>query len=173
MGGCLDPESSENSTIQALLAEIDYEATVTTRGVMADASGKQLTIDALEATLAFINEVTGRRYESVTAPTPVIDLKTIKLLYLRSFSSDANIFQRLRSPLAGGNPTMEHRIHGSSSRNEGTFILANGLIDQLRLEISESRLSLIESSLMTTSKLIDYFALENVELVEPLTCPQS
>lgn len=167
-GSNLDPDDTQVGTIQALLVEINHEATMSTKGVLSDPSGKRLTIEALDSTLSFIETATGRRYRSEVESLPINVLKTIKLLYALNDSSDTHFFRRIQSPLHGGDATMEFRITGSSSRNKYTADLVNALLSQLRLGIDETKLRQIEASLLTNSKLLSCIAIENQELIKPI-----
>lgn len=164
----LDSDLDLTGTIQELLAELNHEAAFNSKGMLVDSSGRKLTFEALQPTLDFIAEVTGRRYRSETESLPIVALKTMKLLYTTNDGSDTHLFKRLRSPMAGGTPTMEFRTTGASSRNGRTFALARKLLDRLSMEISASRLRQIDNSLLTSSKLIDCIAIENQELVSPI-----
>ncbi|MFC4729601.1 hypothetical protein [Coralloluteibacterium thermophilus] len=160
----------QTATINELLDELNYEETRTSQGSMAansQSNGKLITMQALESTLSFIREAVGEELNGTTRHHPIKTIKTIKLLYAKKDDSGSHLFRRLARP-KDDSATMEHWTARSTTRNEYTIKLADELMQTLSLELEPERLRRIETSLLTTSKLLECIEHETFEILEPI-----
>ncbi len=160
----------QTATINELLNELNYEGTRTFRGSMAansQSNGKLITMQGLESTLSFIREAVGVELNGTTRHLPISTIKTIKLLYAKNDDSGSHLFRRLARP-EDDSATMEHWTTRRTTRNEYTIKLADEILETLGLELSPERLRRIETSLLTTSKLLECIEHENFEILEPI-----
>ena len=165
-----NPDEPQTATIKELLNELNYEGTRTPRGSIAASSqsdGNLINMQALESTLKFIPAATGEDLTGATHDLPISTIKTIKVLYAKNDDSGSHLFRRLARP-TDGSATMEHWTTRRTTRNEYTIKLADELLENLSLELSPERLRRIETSLLTTSKLLECIELENFEILEPI-----
>jgi len=185
--GKSNPFEEQTGTIKELLSELNYEndhsssgafaAKVVSSRVPSDRTGggnvdsgavEVINVESLERTLRFIQKATGRALSSTTERLPLSTLKTIKLLYTKNADSGIQLFRCITRPGDDEDPTMEFRITDGSTRNEYVAKIVNELVDALSLEISEARLRRIDTSLLTSSQLLECIERENAEILEPI-----
>jgi hypothetical protein len=186
-GGNLDPLGEQTGTIKELLSELNYENDHSLSGAFAekvvrrtvpndnhagdnadDSIVETITAESLERTLRFIRQATGRTFSGTTKPLSLSALKTIKLLYTKDDDSRIQLFRCITRPGNGEDPTMEFHITEGSTRNDYVVKIVNELIDTLALDIDDTRLRKIETSLLTSSKLLQCIERENADILGPI-----
>lgn len=143
-----EPDPTQTGTLRELLDELDPR--------YAPAEGAAISLGSLKTNLDFIEELTGRRYKSLTEAIPLWTLKTIKLLYIQNKASGIQLFQHLHVPSKDTKntkgakgakatkatkariPTLEFRITGETPRNRTSFKFINEILTQVALEIPTS-----------------------------------
>jgi len=161
---------SETGSIDELLAELNHEILHTSGGSLApksDASTKEITRKDLKGAIDFINNALGEEIPPGNCTVPISTLKTIKLLYLKNDSSDTQLLRRISKP-GTVKATLEHWTERNTSRNEKTIKAASYLMSTLELEIDEERVKHIHINRLTPSKLLEYYALQIKELINPI-----
>lgn len=160
----------ETGSINELLAELNHESRHTSGGNLApksDASTKELTHKDLKGVIDFIKDTLGEEIPTKNCTIPICTLKTIKLLYIKNDSSDSQLFRRISKP-GHIKSTLEHWTKRNTSRNEKTIKAASNLTSILELEINEERLKHIHINRLTPSKLLEYYAKQVKELINPI-----
>lgn len=160
----------ETSSINELLAELNHEISHTSGGSLApksDASTKEITRKDLKGAIDFIKNALGEEIPPGNCTLPISTLKTIKLLYLKNDSSDSQLFRRISKP-GTVKATLEHWTERNTPRNERTIKSASHLMSILKLDIGEERVKHIHINRPTPSKLLEYYALQIKELIEPI-----
>ncbi|WP_164146007.1 hypothetical protein [Stenotrophomonas maltophilia] len=160
----------ETGSISELLEELNYEIAHASDGSKAkhsNASGKTITRKELKGVIDFINSTLGQEIPTGNCTLPLSTLKTIKLLYSKNDSSDTQLLQRISKP-GTIKATFEHWTERNSPRNEKTIKAASHLMSTLELEIDEERRKHIHTNRLTPSKLLEYYARQIKELIDPI-----
>lgn len=160
----------QTGSINELIAEINYERTHSPDGGLApksDASGNEITRDNLAGTIDFIKDALDVEIPTGNCNLSISTLKTIKLLYTRNETSDSQLFRRLSKP-GIIKATLEHWTERKTPRNEKTIKAASHLMSTLELEIDEERLKHIHINRLTPSALLECYALQIKELINPV-----
>lgn len=153
-------DSAETGTLRELLDELDPK--------YAPTEGAATSLDSLETNLAFIQELTGRTYKSLTEAIPLRTLKTIKLLYIQNKNSRVHLFRHLRVPSVDTAPTLEFRITGDAPRNQSAFKAINEILANVATEISPDRRDYIDGWLLRQNALLECIAGEQARTLDPL-----
>lgn len=160
----------ETGSISELLEELNYEIAHASDGSKAkhsNTSGKTITRKELKGVIDFINSTLGQEIPTGNCTLPLSTLKTIKLLYSKNDSSDTQLLQRISKP-GTIKATFEHWTERNSPRNEKTIKAASHLMSTLELEIDEERRKHIHANRLTPSKLLEYYARQIKELIDPI-----
>ncbi|HEL4137502.1 TPA: hypothetical protein UM345_000020 [Stenotrophomonas maltophilia] len=160
----------ETGSISELLEELNYEIAHASDGSKAkhsNASGKTITRKELKGVIDFINSTLGQEIPTGNCTLTLSTLKTIKLLYSKNDSSDTQLLQRISKP-GTIKATFEHWTERNSPRNEKTIKAASHLMSTLELEIDEERRKHIHTNRLTPSKLLEYYARQIKELIDPI-----
>lgn len=99
---------------------------------------------------------------------PTSSLKVINLLYKMTRSRKSHLFGLIEPPQISKNPTLEFRDTAPDPLNEDNSLIIADLISYLSIEIPAERLKKIHVQLLTSSKLLECIALENMEITESI-----
>jgi hypothetical protein len=157
--------------------ESSHGKTGTLEGLFADIplsekqrlNGTALTNGFLASVRKSIQEITGRIFTSeITQPLPLIDLKTIKCLYLANQVHGKYVFRLIAPPQKSKKPSLELRYDSYSlARNLNTGILAD-LFRKLSIEIDRSRLFNINSTLPSLNATLRILEEEHADISKTL-----
>lgn len=145
--GSMGRSQSQTASIKELLAEINYERNST--------KGNAIDVRSLETTLDGVARITGRDISrSEIQPRPIVDLKTIKRLYLAALENRVHLFNLIDPPHLLNKSTSEFRDAYPAPRNEIATGVVSDLLSNLSKEIAKERLAFINQTIINLPELL-------------------
>lgn len=128
---------------------------------------EEITKENLEGAINFIKSNFNIEIPSINSKLPITTIKTIKLLYRSNRSFKGQLFERISLP-GPSQATFEHWTERNTPRNEKTIKAVSYLMSTLEREIDEEILKHIHTNKLTPSKLLEYYARQIKELIDPI-----
>lgn len=145
--GSIDGSESQTASIKELLAEINHE-----RG---STEGIEIGVNSLVTTLDGVARITGREIaRSEIKPRPIVELKTIKRLYLAAIENRVHLFNLIDPPHLLDKSTLEFRDTYPAPRNEIATGVVSDLLMHLSKEIAQERLALVNQTITNLPELL-------------------
>lgn len=159
---------NQYGTLKELLEELNYENANSVggnRAAKSSGSGSEITLKSLHTTLTFLEQISGRRFVGISQECPILDLKTVKLLYVTNDQNDTHLFRLLDSPLRSRKPTIDFYNDGGDRQEAKGVGIVNHLLSSLETEIDQVVKCRVDGAFLTAPKILECVERENFEYI--------